>query len=146
MYVRRETLLYSTLRSICPRQSPADSTQLIHTQADITDIHRHFELEVPRRALFNLIIRYAVCAFSSRHMNRAQGDEGWAESESLHYHNKCLEMLIPILSNLDHELTEDVLAAVAILRLDEEMESKSLQSVDFCFVPILCYVTLRIEA
>lgn len=55
-------------------------------------------------------------------MNRDRSDEEWAES--LNYHNKCLEMLIPILSNLDHELTEDVLAAVAILRLDEEMESK----------------------
>lgn len=53
-------------------------------------------------------------------MNRALRDDC---AEALHYHNKCLEMLIPILSNLDHELTEDVLAAVAILRLDEEMES-----------------------
>jgi len=56
-------------------------------------------------------------------MNRAQGGN---EPESLHYHNKCLEMLIPVLSNLDHELTEDILAAVAILRLDEEMEGASV--------------------
>ena len=96
-------------------------------QADITDIKRHFEFEVPLRAFFNPIIRYAICAFSSRHINRAQGGH---EAESLHYHNKCLEMLIPILSNLDRELTEEILAAVAILRLDEEMEGASAKGID----------------
>jgi len=58
-------------------------------------------------------------------MHRSEGGD---LSESLRYHNKCLELLIPILSNLDHELTEDILAAVAILRLDEEMEVQ-----DNCF-------------
>lgn len=65
-------------------------------QADITDTKRHFELEVTRRACFNPVIRYAICVFSSRHMNRSEGGD---LSESLHYHNKCLELLIPILSN-----------------------------------------------
>ena len=87
--------------------------------ADITDIERHFEIEVPRRACSNSVLRYAVFAFSSRHLHRFErGDQ----AEALRYHNKCLELLIPIISEHEDELTEDVLAAVAILRQDEEME------------------------
>ncbi|OJJ78075.1 hypothetical protein ASPBRDRAFT_111985 [Aspergillus brasiliensis CBS 101740] len=60
--------------------------------ADITDPHRHFEIEVPVRAMHDP------------------------------YHNHCLQLLIPTLSGTGGDLTDVVLATVAILRQHEEME------------------------
>lgn len=87
--------------------------------ADVTDLERHFEIDVPRRALSNSILRNAIYTFSSRHMNRhLHGD--W--TEALEYHNRCLQLLIPVLSGGQEGYTEEILAAVAILRLNEEMD------------------------
>ena len=87
--------------------------------ADITDIERHFEIDVPRRALSNPVLRNAIFTFSSRHMNRRPNGD-W--TEALEYHNRCLELLIPGLSGHQEGYNEEILAAVAILRLNEEMD------------------------
>jgi Fungal specific transcription factor domain len=94
-------------------------------QADITDLQRHFEIEVPRRALSNPLLRFAIFAFSSQHLNRHQGCDSL---EALQYHSQCVRLLMPILSGREEELTEDVLAAVAILRQYEEMDGESSQN------------------
>ncbi|GIJ91913.1 hypothetical protein Asppvi_010888 [Aspergillus pseudoviridinutans] len=88
---------------------------------DITDPQRHFEMVAPARALREPVLRAAILAFSSRHINR-QRPEG--DTESLKYHNQCLELLIPTLSCDDNEITEELLAAIAILRQNEEMDRK----------------------
>ncbi|GKZ32514.1 hypothetical protein AbraIFM66950_001983 [Aspergillus brasiliensis] len=87
--------------------------------ADITDPHRHFEIEVPVRAMQDPVLRYAIFAFSSRHVERQKKGN---EAEALQYHNHCLQLLIPILSGTGGDLTDVVLATVAILRQHEEME------------------------
>ncbi|PYH91268.1 hypothetical protein BO71DRAFT_359836 [Aspergillus ellipticus CBS 707.79] len=87
--------------------------------ADITDPHRHFELEVPVRAVHEPVLRFAIFAFSSRHVERqSKGNE----AEALEYHNHCLQLLIPALSGPRVDLNDVVLATVAILRQHEEME------------------------
>lgn len=88
--------------------------------ADATDMRRHFEIEVPRRALCFPVLRYAVCAFSSRHLNRSMPD---TTTESLEYYDKCLELLIEAVSGQDGQVEEEVLAAIAILRQYEEMDA-----------------------
>ena len=90
-------------------------------QADITDLKRHFEIEVPRRALHQPVLRLAICAFSSRHISR---HFDYDETEALQYHNECVQLLIPILSGPSEKVTEDVLAAISILRQCEEMDGK----------------------
>ncbi|KAI2933774.1 transcriptional regulator family: Fungal Specific TF [Aspergillus niger] len=87
--------------------------------ADITDPHRHFEIEVPVRAMQDPVLRYAIFAFSSRHVERQRKGN---EAEALQYHNHCLQLLIPTLSGTGGDLTDVVLATVAILRQHEEME------------------------
>jgi hypothetical protein len=67
----------------------------VKNQVNITDPERHFEIEVPRRALRKSMLRYAILAFSSRHLNRGPGRD---ETEALHYYNKYLKPLIPALS------------------------------------------------
>ncbi|KKA18280.1 hypothetical protein T310_7771 [Rasamsonia emersonii CBS 393.64] len=89
------------------------------SQADVADLERHFEIEAPRRALRQPVLRLAILAFSSRHVSRFSG---YDETEALQYHTQCLQLLIPVLSAPDTEVSEDVLAAIAILRQYEEMD------------------------
>ncbi|GIK05574.1 hypothetical protein Aspvir_009687 [Aspergillus viridinutans] len=91
---------------------------------DITDPQRHFEMVAPARALHEPVLRAAILAFSSRHINRQRLD---GDTESLKYHNRCLELLIPTLSCNENEITEELLAAIAILRQNEEMDPQDNQ-------------------
>lgn len=88
---------------------------------------RHFEIEVPRRALRFPVLRYAVCAFSSRHINRSKPDSA---TESLEYYDKCLELLIEAVSGQDGQVEEEVLAAITILRQYEEMDGRTAACCD----------------
>lgn len=85
---------------------------------------RHFESEVSTRALSEPVLRYAIFAFSSRHLNRQDPSD---ITEALQYHNLCVQILIPALSEPGH-VTEDFLAAVAILRQHEEMDGEESYS------------------
>ncbi|KAK6403354.1 hypothetical protein LTR81_021672 [Elasticomyces elasticus] len=86
--------------------------------ADGPDVSRHFELEVPRRALRDPLLKHAVCTFSSRHINRQSSTQ---QAEALEHQDACLRLLIPAMSGSE-PITENVLAAVAILRQNEEMD------------------------
>ncbi|KAJ5113160.1 hypothetical protein N7456_001694 [Penicillium angulare] len=92
--------------------------------ADITDPHRHFEIDVPVKAFKEPVLRYAIFAFSSRHLNRQETSD---VEEALQYHNRCVQILIPALSDPEEHITEDILAAVAILRQHEEMDGEDNQ-------------------
>ncbi|PYI17203.1 hypothetical protein BO99DRAFT_483392 [Aspergillus violaceofuscus CBS 115571] len=87
--------------------------------ADITDPERHFETDVPVKAVQEPALRSAIFAFSSRHIDRQRRVDA---SEGLQYHNHCLQLLIPALSGSSTDITDVVLATVAILRQHEEME------------------------
>lgn len=43
-------------------------------KTDITDPQRHFEMVAPARALHEPVLRAAILAFSSRHINRQKQD------------------------------------------------------------------------
>ncbi|CAG8278055.1 unnamed protein product [Penicillium salamii] len=92
--------------------------------ADITDPRRHFETEVSVRAFKEPVLRYAIFAFSSRHLNRQDNSDA---TEALQHHNCCVQLLIPALSGPRDNITEDILAAVAILRQHEEMDGEDNQ-------------------
>lgn len=66
-------------------------------------------------------MRYAIFAFSSRHLDRQDSSD---VTEALQYHNCCVQLLIPALSGAREHITEDILAAVAILRQHEEMDGQ----------------------
>lgn len=88
---------------------------------DVTDPARSFELEVPRRALTEPVLRHAVCAFSARHYFRSRKEDG--KSIALDYQNKCLELLIPAMSGRER-INDNILTAVALLRQNEEMDGQ----------------------
>jgi hypothetical protein len=66
-------------------------------------------------------LRYAMFAFSSRHLNRQNTSD---VEEALQYHNECVNLLISALSEPKQPITEELLAAVAILRQHEEMDGE----------------------
>lgn len=86
--------------------------------ADGPDPQRSFELEASRIALTDPVLRHAICAFSSRHVRRQSGDR---DAEALEHQDSCLQLLIPAMSS-QQSMSEGVLAAVAILRQNEEMD------------------------
>lgn len=88
--------------------------------ADGTDPNRSFEIEASRRALTNPMLLYAICAFSSRHINRHRPDQ---DPVALEYQSMCLQLLIPAISGPD-PVDDSARAAVAILRQNEEMDGK----------------------
>lgn len=71
------------------------------------------------RAVEEPVLRSAIFAFSSRHIDRQRAGD---TAEALQYHNHCLQMLIPALSGAQENITDVILAAVAILREHEEMD------------------------
>ncbi|KAM0547304.1 hypothetical protein ACHAPJ_010439 [Fusarium lateritium] len=92
--------------------------------ADATDLKRHFELEVPRRSMYFPVLRYAVFAFSSRHVNRNKLD---TTTESLEYYDHCLSLLIDAVAESNGRIDEETLAAIAILRQYEEMDADDME-------------------
>ncbi|KAF5689916.1 hypothetical protein FCIRC_1150 [Fusarium circinatum] len=112
-----------------PGNSPASTQMTRHLRysselADATDVHRHFELEVPRRSLYFPVLRYAVFAFSSRHINRDKAD---TSTEALEYYNSCLSVLIEAVDKASGHIDEETLAAIAILRQYEEMDAEDME-------------------
>lgn len=88
--------------------------------ADGTDPGRSFELEASKRAITDPILLYAICAFSSRHINRHRLDN---DPVALEYQSMCLQLLIPAISGPE-PVGAAARAAVAILRQNEEMDGK----------------------
>ncbi|KAH1560820.1 hypothetical protein KXX62_002186 [Aspergillus fumigatus] len=126
--LRRNPAGLSGSRSSRPHHRPLSAREAVlfrnfvdnmASWTDITDPQRHFEMVAPARALHEPVLRAAILAFSSRHINRQKQD---GDTESLKYHNECLELLIPTLSCDENEISEELLAAIAILRQNEEMD------------------------
>ncbi|KAF2160099.1 hypothetical protein M409DRAFT_70637 [Zasmidium cellare ATCC 36951] len=86
--------------------------------ADGPDPNRSFELEASRIAMREPVLKHAICAFSSRHLNRHDVNN---VAEALEHQSRCLELLIPAVSG-QRPVSDGVLAAVAILRQNEEMD------------------------
>ncbi|OJD29996.1 zn 2cys6 transcription factor [Diplodia corticola] len=86
---------------------------------DCCDEKFHFSTEVPLRALNYPVIANAILALASRHLARVSGVEDFRSAE---YMSECLRILIPVLDDPLGALDENLLAAIVILRLYEEMD------------------------
>lgn len=86
---------------------------------DCCDEKFHFATEVPQRALNYPVIANAILALASRHLARVSGAEDFKSAE---YMSECLQMMIPVLDDPLGALDENLLAAIVILRLYEEMD------------------------
>jgi Fungal specific transcription factor domain len=90
-------------------------------QVDATDPHLHFATVVPQRAMKNSILLYAIFAHSAQLLSRTSN---YDESEAVRYYSQSVSLLVPTLSELEDNGDENLLAAIVLLRLYEERESK----------------------
>jgi hypothetical protein len=83
---------------------------------DCTDASRQFTLNVTVLANNSLILRYAVISYAARHLG-----DGTAADE---FQDKCIELLIPLLSTESIANDEAILCAMVILRVCEQLSGK----------------------
>ena len=81
----------------------------------------HFATDVPRRALRIPMVLYAILAMASRYEAILKGV---ADLEASIYHGRCLKLLIQALSGSKETYDENLLVAVIILRLYEEIANQ----------------------
>jgi hypothetical protein len=64
------------------------------------------------------ILLHAIFAVSAQNMSLVST---YDEGEGPHYYSECISLLIPIISQVEEDCDENVLAATVILRMYEEM-------------------------
>ncbi|VUC32489.1 unnamed protein product [Clonostachys rosea] len=85
---------------------------------DICDPARHFAREVPRRACDDPLLAFSLLAFASRFFClRSRVDDPCSDT----YYSKAIQLLIPALDDPIASIDENILAAIVLLRLNEEM-------------------------
>ena len=82
---------------------------------------RCFAVEMTRRLPYSASLLNAVLAVSARHLSVIGTYDPMASDL---YHQRCLEYLIPALSESGVNMNEDILVATVILRLRAEFEGK----------------------
>ena len=80
-------------------------------QLDVTDPYQHYGMEVPCQALSSPVLRFAILALALCHLGFVSSLD---KIETLQYHSKSLQLLIPALLSPDNH-NDDVLAATVIL-------------------------------
>ncbi|KAH8663898.1 hypothetical protein BGZ61DRAFT_462702 [Ilyonectria robusta] len=98
---------------------------------DILDLHRWFTLGVSRLLPHSEPLLYAILSVSSRHLSILKEYDPIASDE---YHQKCLELIIPCLSEKNVVLDDGILAATVILRLRSEFEALLTGTDNHCHV------------
>jgi hypothetical protein len=86
---------------------------------DLTDCSCHFRNVVPQRAMNDPILMNAILAASARHLSRVSGGDPYIADK---YHQRCIQHLIPVLSDEAAVLDENLLASIVILRFLEEID------------------------
>jgi len=91
-------------------------------QFDFFNPRSHFAFDVPCRARSNSILANAVLAVSARHMNRTLPKAGIDPYLADHYHQACLQALIPALDQETARSDGELLATLCLLRFMEELD------------------------
>lgn len=99
-----------------------DKHLLIIFKLDVSDAKCHFGNEVPRRALHEPMLLFALLAVTSRHDSIMRGQ---SQLEASTYHDRCLELLIPALSRPEDTYDANLLVTVVLLRHYEELENQT---------------------
>jgi hypothetical protein len=84
---------------------------------DCTDASRQFTLNVTVLAKSSPILLYAIISYAARHL----GDNNTADE----FQDKCIVLLIPLLSTETIAHDESILCAIVILRVCEQLSGKS---------------------
>ncbi len=89
---------------------------------DFGDADRHFAYHIPLRARRNETLANAMLALAARHRSRTPDVDLYVADR---YYHTCLQSLIPRLGDPTATKVDELLAAIVILRLLEEMDGPS---------------------
>ncbi|CZR69065.1 uncharacterized protein PAC_18966 [Phialocephala subalpina] len=115
----------SKFPSAWPLSTPLEAHLLRHWVENVSgffdflDPGRPFAIEVPQRARANRTLANAVFALSARHLS---GTTVFDPLVADHHLQECLRTLIPTLEDSEAVMNDDILAALVILRMLEEMD------------------------
>ncbi|KAJ2897484.1 hypothetical protein MKZ38_004651 [Zalerion maritima] len=121
----------SNHRAEIPFESRDEARYFMHyvkdlsSWVDICDKRCHFATEVPRRACNFPLLADSIIAFSSRHISLISPRAVDPTSPATYY-SRALQRLIPILDGPIEAFSEDILAAIVLLRSYEEMSGTHL--------------------
>ena len=107
----------------CPQLEDQFTNDVVFVlfQFDINDWAKNCSRELFRRSSKSRLLLKAIHALASRHLtNLSQLEPERAE----HYHNECMNDLIPRLTNPEVLVDDHIFAATVILRTKEEMEGE----------------------
>ena len=90
---------------------------------DCTDASRQFTLNMTALAKSSPTLLYAVISYAARHLGHTIAADQFQE--------KCIELLIPLLSTETIANDETILCAIVILRVCEQLSGKSHHAVAF---------------
>ncbi|PYH91104.1 hypothetical protein BO71DRAFT_412070 [Aspergillus ellipticus CBS 707.79] len=91
---------------------------------DICDDERHFSVDVVERAPANPLLLYACLAIAARHLSHT--NHTIPSNTADEYHERCIGILLPVLENIEVEISIDILlASTVILRFLEQISSHS---------------------
>jgi len=113
---------------------------------DISDKERYFEITVPQRATFCSILKYSILATSAAHLillSACRGEVGGAQLSGIklpclsmdtafQYYHICVSYIQGLVNRPKKPYNDDIIAAITILRLYEQLGGK-------------CLIQLRIE-
>ena len=88
---------------------------------DVTDPERHFTIDVCQRARSSPILLSAIMALAAQHLSRTTGYDA---TEADRYHERGVNLLIPLLNDDKTVNDENMLAATVLFRFFEQMICK----------------------
>lgn len=102
-------------------------------QADAGDPLKHFATVVPQRAMQHPILLNAIFAISAQNLSLVSNYDA---IQGPHYYDKCISLMIPLISpHVEEDYDENLLAATVLLRTYEEMDGNSdPRKTSFCIL------------
>lgn len=88
---------------------------------DVGDSKRHFGRIVPHMATSSPLLMTAILAIAAFHDSRVNGQSNMYNA--MMYHDRCLNMIVPMLSDTDPADEDSVLVTTTILHLYDGLES-----------------------
>ncbi|KAE8148077.1 hypothetical protein BDV25DRAFT_168683 [Aspergillus avenaceus] len=91
---------------------------------DINDHEKYFSLEVTERSTSCSLLLYACLATAARHLSQTNNSVPLSTAD--HYHERCIEILLPAVESPNFQISIEVLlASTVVLRLFEQISSRT---------------------
>jgi len=85
----------------------------------VGDSKRHSTKLAPQMAASSLLLMNAILSIAALHLGRVSD---YAAFEKVRYHDKCLQLMVPMLNEPDHVKNDNLLMTTVFLHLCEDLD------------------------